>query len=102
VAYIQIRTVIPISERIGAMLLEAPQREYRLWILDSRRWRRYSPRSDDIVIATYPKCGTTWMQRIVGMLVFQTAEPMPIMQISPWIASTRLRSLGRDGPCAGR
>ena len=67
------------------MLLEAPQREYRLWILDSRRWRRYTPRSDDIVIATYPKCGTTWMQRIVGMLVFQTAEPMPIMQISPWI-----------------
>ena len=39
------------------MLLEAPQREYRLWILDSRRWRRYTPRSDDIVIATYPKCG---------------------------------------------
>jgi aryl sulfotransferase len=25
------------------------------------------------------------VQRIVGMLVFQTAEPMPIMQISPWI-----------------
>ena len=39
------------------MLLEAPQREYRLWILDSRRWRRYTPRSDDIVISTYPKCG---------------------------------------------
>ncbi len=67
------------------MLLESPRREYRTWILDSRRWRHYLPRSDDIVIATYPKCGTTWTQRIVGLLVFQTPEPMPIMQISAWI-----------------
>jgi aryl sulfotransferase len=67
------------------MLLQSPEREYRTWIVDSRRWRHYAPRQDDIVIATYPKCGTTWMQRIVGLLVFQTAEPMPIMQISPWI-----------------
>jgi hypothetical protein len=26
------------------------------------------------------------MQRIVGLLVFQTTEPMPIMEISAWIA----------------
>ena len=67
------------------MLIETAQREYRTWILDSRRWRHYQPRPDDIVIATYPKCGTTWMQRIVGLLIFQTPEPMPIMQISAWL-----------------
>ena len=67
------------------MLLESPRREYRTWMFDSRRWRHYSPRPDDIVIATYPKCGTTWMQRLVGLLVFQTPEPIPIMQISAWI-----------------
>jgi aryl sulfotransferase len=67
------------------MLVACPQREYRTWIMDSRRWRHYSPRPDDIVIATYPKCGTTWMQRIVSLLVFQTTEPMPITQISSWI-----------------
>lgn len=58
---------------------------YRTWIVDSRRWAHYRPRPDDIVIATYPKCGTTWMQRIVGLLVFGSPEPRPIMQISAWI-----------------
>lgn len=58
---------------------------YRTWIIDSRRWAHYRPRADDIVIATYPKCGTTWMQRIVGLLVFGSPEPRPIMQISAWI-----------------
>ena len=67
------------------MLITPAQREYRTWALDSRRWRDYRPRPDDIVIATYPKCGTTWMQRIVSLLVFQTPEPKPIMQISAWI-----------------
>jgi aryl sulfotransferase len=67
------------------MLIEPASREYRTWVFDSRRWQHYRPRPDDIVIATYPKCGTTWMQRIVSLLVFQTTEPMPIMQISPWL-----------------
>jgi len=67
------------------MLICPAQREYRTWALDSRRWRDYRPRPDDIVIATYPKCGTTWMQRIVSVLVFQTPEPKPVMQISAWI-----------------
>ena len=67
------------------MLVETAQREYRTWIYDSRRWRHYVPRRDDIVIVTYPKCGTTWMQRIVGLLIFQTRDPKPIMQVSAWI-----------------
>jgi aryl sulfotransferase len=67
------------------MLVRPAERVYRTWIIDSRRWERYRPRPSDIVIATYPKCGTTWMQRIVSLLVFQSPEPRPIMQISPWI-----------------
>ncbi|MBA3324323.1 MAG: sulfotransferase domain-containing protein [Rhodobacteraceae bacterium] len=60
-------------------------REYRTWAFDSRRWRDYAPRADDIVIATYPKCGTTWMQQIVALLVFQDPAPRPLMEVSGWI-----------------
>lgn len=66
-------------------LLQAPTREYRTWTEDSRRWALYRPRADDIVIATYPKCGTTWTQRIVASLVFKTAEPVTLKDHSPWI-----------------
>ena len=69
----------------GPMLIEPATRQYRTWIFDSRRWRHYRPRGDDIVIATYPKCGTTWMQRIVSLLVFESAQPVPVMEVSAWI-----------------
>lgn len=75
-------------------LVRPATREYRTWITDSRRWSSYAPRASDIVISTYPKCGTTWMQRIVGALVFQTPEPMPFSgEISLWIDSRTMRSL---------
>ena len=67
------------------MLVQPAGREYRTWIIDSRRWAHYRPRATDVVIATYPKCGTTWMQRIVDLLIFQTPEPRPIMEVSPWL-----------------
>src|SRR5215211_6733084 len=67
------------------MLIEPAQREYRTWICDSRRWNHYLPRPDDIIIATYPKCATTWTQRIVSLLVFQRTEAVPIMEISTWV-----------------
>lgn len=58
---------------------------YRSWTVDSRRWQHYRPRIGDIIIGTYPKCGTTWMQRIVDLLVFQSPRPRSINALSPWI-----------------
>lgn len=72
------------------MLLRPALKEVRTWGFDSRRWAGYAPRSDDIVIATYPKCGTTWMQRIVCMLVFRSVTPRPLGKVSPWLDSRRV------------
>ena len=67
------------------MLIRPAAREYRTWVMDSRRWNGFRPRSGDVVVATYPKCGTTWMQRIVSLLIFQSPEARPLDVVSPWI-----------------
>lgn len=61
------------------------ERIYKTWVHDSTRWEHFVPRSGDVVIATPAKCGTTWTQRIVSLLIFQSPEPLPILEISPWI-----------------
>jgi aryl sulfotransferase len=63
-------------------LLRPPQREVRSRIFDSARWAGYQPRAGDVVIATYPKCGTTWTQRIVGMLLAGNDAPFAVH--GPW------------------
>jgi len=51
-----------------------------------KRWADFPFRQDDIVIATFPKSGTTWMQMICALLVFQTSDlPGPLQELSPWI-----------------
>ena len=74
-------------------LLRAPDRVVRTPVVDSRHWNRFEPREDDIVIATFAKCGTTWTQRIVDLLVFQTPEVRPFGVISPWLDSTLFDSV---------
>lgn len=45
-------------------------REWQRWAYDSTRWNGFAFRPDDIVVTTYAKSGTTWMQQIVSQLVF--------------------------------
>jgi len=53
---------------------------------DSARWDGFPFRQGDIVISTRSKSGTTWMQMICALLVFQTAEPpAPLAELSPWL-----------------
>src|SRR6058998_3818982 len=59
---------------------------YRSVVADSARWEGFRFRSGDIVISTPPKCGTTWMQRLVALLVFDGVDlPAAISKISPWL-----------------
>jgi hypothetical protein len=52
---------------------------------DSARWLDFDFRDGDIVISTRSKSGTTWMQMICALLVFQTPHlPAPLAQLSPW------------------
>lgn len=53
---------------------------------DSSRWERFVLRPDDVIITTPSKCGTTWMQTIVGMLLLGRVDlGAPISTISPWL-----------------
>jgi len=53
---------------------------------DSARWLGFPFRPGDIVISTRSKSGTTWMQMICALLVFQTSlPPAPLGEISPWL-----------------
>ena len=59
---------------------------YRSVVGDSARWEGFAFRSGDIVISTPPKCGTTWMQRLVALLIFNDVDlPAPISKLSPWL-----------------
>jgi hypothetical protein len=53
---------------------------------DSARWTGFPFRDGDIVISTRSKTGTTWVQMICALLVFQTPElPAPVTRLSPWL-----------------
>jgi hypothetical protein len=64
---------------------EVPVR-YRSADEDSARWDGFPFREGDIIISTRSKSGTTWMQMICALLVFQTPElPAPLAELSPWL-----------------
>ena len=50
--------------------------------IDSTRWNGFPFRDDDIVIATWAKCGTTWMQQIIAQLIFQGREDVQAHALS--------------------
>jgi hypothetical protein len=61
-------------------------RRYHGFIADSARWERFALRPDDVIISTPSKCGTTWMQTIVGMLLLDRVDlGAPMGELSPWI-----------------
>ncbi|XP_078019644.1 sulfotransferase 2B1-like [Epinephelus lanceolatus] len=60
-------------------------------------FEEFSFRPDDIIIATYPKSGTTWMQEIVPLIVSggdpASVETLPNWDRVPWLEHYRNSSL---------
>src|SRR3954447_1557463 len=62
------------------------RKRYRSVVADSVRWDGFQFRDSDIVISTPPKCGTTWMQTMCALLVFDSVDlDQPLAKISPWL-----------------
>lgn len=52
---------------------------------DSTIWNDFQFRSDDIIIATYAKSGTTWTQQIVAQMLFNGDPDLAVAEMSPWL-----------------
>jgi aryl sulfotransferase len=63
----------------------AKSRDFKNHHFDSTVWNEFEFRDDDIVIATYAKSGTTWLQQIVSQLLFDGAEGLEVAQMSPCV-----------------
>lgn len=69
----------------AATKLPKKTRELHNHHFDSTTWNDFKFRNDDIIIATYGKSGTTWMQQIVAQLLFNGAEGLNIHEMSLWL-----------------
>ena len=60
-------------------------REFHNHHFDSTIWNHFNFRDDDIIISTYAKSGTTWVQQIIAQLLFNGAEGLKVAEMSPWL-----------------
>jgi aryl sulfotransferase len=60
-------------------------REFHNHHFDSTIWNDLKFRDDDIVISTYAKSGTTWMQQIIAQMLFGPDPDLAVAEMSPWL-----------------
>ncbi|MCH8331658.1 MAG: sulfotransferase domain-containing protein [Bacteroidetes bacterium] len=60
-------------------------RELHSHHFDSTIWNDFEFRNDDIIISTYAKSGTTWLQQIISQLLFNGEEGLEVAHMSPWM-----------------
>ena len=63
----------------------AKTRELHNHHFDSTIWNDLKFRDDDIVISTYGKAGTTWMQQIIAQMLFGGDPDLDVAEMSPWL-----------------
>lgn len=52
---------------------------------NSTLWNDFRFRDDDIIITTYAKSGTTWVQQIVAQLISNGTTDHKVSELSPWV-----------------
>ena len=70
---------------MSAAAFPQKQRELHNHHFDSTVWNDFRFRDDDIIISTYAKSGTTWVQQIVSQLLFNGQTGLPVAEMSPWL-----------------
>lgn len=69
-----------------APVIAPASRKYSGGVTRPERWTTWVPRQGDILVCTPPKCGTTWTQTMLAMLVHGGADlPAKLPVISPWV-----------------
>jgi len=67
------------------MSVPTKTRELHSHHFDSTIWNDFKFRQDDIVIATYGKSGTTWMQQIIAQMLHGGDPELAVSEMSPWL-----------------
>lgn len=69
-----------------APVIAPAARIYRDKVTSPERWETWVPNRGDILVCTPSKCGTTWTQTMLAMLVHGGADlPMKLPVLSPWV-----------------
>lgn len=64
-------------------------RRYQTMLSDSALWTQFPFRDGDVVISPPAKCGTSWLQMLCALLVFNSTRfPHRLTEISPWLDAT--------------
>lgn len=60
-------------------------REFQNHHFDSTIWNDLKFRDNDIVVSTYAKSGTTWMQQMLAQMMFGPDPELSVAEMSPWL-----------------
>lgn len=69
----------------SSMITPVKTRELHNHHFDSTIWNALNFRDDDIIISTYAKSGTTWMQQIIAQMLFGGDPSLEVAEMSPWL-----------------